>query len=304
MCCNTPGVHWLAGQKNYPNRVMAGRFLIFDGMSNNDLINLLRSGEQSPVRLTFHHIRTDEELAGRIAAQIEADSAEIIALLRDPVTLEPLDKDPLTARLLFIPNTYEVFWNTSAEQLLERMHREYRRFWNEARRQQAEEIGLSETEAAILASIVQSETNKTEEMARIAGVYMNRLSRGIPLQADPTVIYAKGDFTIRRVLNRHLEIDSPFNTYMYAGLPPGPSICPPHRSLTPCCIMKSTIIITLAQNPTSADIISSPEPMPNTWPMPEDTGGHWMKGMYTGNEVWGLKFEVKTVGCSLLAIGF
>ncbi len=214
--------HWLAGQKNYPNRVMAGRFLIFDGMSNNELINLLRSGEQSPVRLTFHNIRTDEELAGRIAAQIEADSAEIIALLRDPATLEPLDKDPLTARLLFIPNTYEVFWNTNAEQLLERMHREYRRFWNEARQQQAEEIGLSETEVAILASIVQSETNKTEEMARIAGVYMNRLSRGIPLQADPTVIYAKGDFTIRRVLNRHLEIDSPFNTYMYAGLPPGP----------------------------------------------------------------------------------
>jgi len=214
--------HWLAKQKNYPNRVMAGRFLIFDGMSNNELINLLRSGEQSPVRLTFHNIRTDEELAGRIAAQIEADSAEIMALLRDPATLGSMGKDTLTARLLFIPNTYEVFWNTNAEQLLTRMHREYQAFWSEVRQQRADEIGLSTTEAGILASIVQSETSKMEEMARIAGVYMNRLSRGIPLQADPTVIYAKGDFTIRRVLNRHLEIDSPFNTYKYAGLPPGP----------------------------------------------------------------------------------
>ncbi len=214
--------HWLARQKNYPNRVLAGRFLIFDGMSNNELINLLRSGEQNPVRLTFHNIRTDEELAGRIASQIEADSAEIISLLRDPGTLEPLGKETLTARLLFIPNTYEVFWNISAEQLLHRMHREYQAFWSEVRRQRAEEIGLSKTEAGILASIVQSETIKAEEMARIAGVYMNRLNHGIPLQADPTVIYAKGDFTIRRVLNRHLEIDSPFNTYKYAGLPPGP----------------------------------------------------------------------------------
>ncbi len=214
--------NWLAGQKNYPNRVMAGRFMIFDGMSNNQLINLLRSGEQSPVNLTFHNIRTDEELAGRIASQIEPDSMEIFSLLRDPEAIEPLGKDTLTARLLFIPNTYEVYWNTSPERLLQRMHREYQAFWNQARRQRAEEIGLSITEVAILASIVQSETNKAEEMARVAGVYMNRLSRGIPLQADPTVIFAQGDFTIRRVLNRHLEIDSPFNTYKYAGLPPGP----------------------------------------------------------------------------------
>ncbi len=214
--------HWLAGQKNYPNRVMAGRFLIFDGMSNNELINLLRSGEQSPVRLTFHNIRTDEELAGRIAAQIEPDSAEIISLLRDPGTIDSLGKDTLTARLLFIPNTYEVYWNTNPEQLLQRMHREYQVFWSQTRRQRAEEIGLSVTEVAILASIVQSETNKAEEMARVAGVYMNRLKSGMPLQADPTVIFAQGDFSIRRVLNSHLEIDSPFNTYKYAGLPPGP----------------------------------------------------------------------------------
>ncbi len=220
---------WLARQKNYPNRVMAGRYLIRHGMSNNELINLLRSGEQSPVRLTFHNIRTNEELAGRIASQIEADSTEIIDLLRNHELLREAGTDSLPARLLFIPNTYEVFWNTNARQLFDRMQREYRVFWNEARRQRAKEIGLSEAEAGILASIVQSETNKREEKARIAGVYMNRLNLGIPLQADPTVIYALGDFTIRRVLNRHLEIDSPYNTYKYAGLPPGPINLPePH----------------------------------------------------------------------------
>jgi len=221
--------HWLAVRKNYPNRIMAGRYLIVDGMSNNELINLLRSGDQSPVRLTFHNIRTKEELAGRIAAQIEADSAEIRNVLGCQETLSNIGMDTLTIKLLFIPNTYEVFWNTSAEQFLQRMQREYNAFWSEPRKQRAEEIGLSEEEVGVLASIVQSETNKREEMARIAGVYMNRLRRNIPLQADPTVIYAKGDFSIRRVLNRHLEIDSPYNTYMYAGLPPGPINFPaPH----------------------------------------------------------------------------
>jgi len=220
---------WLAEQKNYPARVMPGRYRIHAGKGNNSLINLLRSGEQEAVRLTFTNIRTKEQLSGVLAAQLETDSVSVLQMLRDPDRFTAIGMDTLTGILLFIPDTYEVYWNIGVDGLLSRMQREYNAFWNEARRARAAEIGLSPVEVGILASIVQSETSKREENARIAGVYMNRLQRNIPLQADPTVIFATGDFTIRRVLNRHLAIDSPFNTYMYSGLPPGPITLPePH----------------------------------------------------------------------------
>lgn len=217
---------WLAQRKNYPARVQAGRYRIQQGMGNNELINLLRSGEQEPVRLTFTNIRTKEQLAGTIASHLEADSLSIIRLLNDEEILRETGFTRSTIKLLFIPNTYEVYWTISPEQLLNRMQREYKAFWNEPRREKAYDIGLSPQEVGILASIVQKETSKQDEMARIAGVYINRLNRGILLQADPTVVYAHGDFSIGRVLNRHLEIDSPYNTYKYAGLPPGPITLP------------------------------------------------------------------------------
>ncbi len=223
--------HWLAERKNYPNRVMPGRYLIHDGMCNNSLINLLRSGEQHPVQLTFTNIRTLEQLASAVAGQLELDAPDILRLLKDQELMSDAGMDTLTAGLLFIPNTYEVYWNTPADQLLKMMQREYNAFWNKQRRERAAENNLSPQEVGIMASIVQSETSRHDEMARIAGVYMNRLKKNIPLQADPTIIFALGDFSIRRVLNHHLTIDSPYNTYMYAGLPPGPINLPEPRTI-------------------------------------------------------------------------
>ncbi len=228
---NSRSFEWLARRKNYPARIMPGRYRIVDGMSNNSLINLLRSGEQEAVNLVFNNIRSVEQLASVIAEQIEADSLSIVRLFSDNHLMEELGVDSQDLKLLFIPNTYQVYWTTSPRQLFHRMEREYHAFWNENRRAQAREAGLSLQEVGILASIVQSETSKQDEMPRIAGVFMNRLQRNIPLQADPTVIFAIGDFSIRRVLNSHLAYDSPYNTYLYAGLPPGPIRLPEPHSI-------------------------------------------------------------------------
>jgi len=231
MIVNTNTFEWLAEKKNYRNHIRPGRYLIHEDMGNNELINLLRSGNQDPVRLTFNNIRLKEELAGNIARQIEADSLSIIKLLNNPEVLKKYELTPETAKLLFIPNTYEFFWNTSAEQLLERMYREYNTFWNEERLRKAEAIDLTPLQVGTLASIVLAETSRPDEYSKVAGVYINRLKRNMPLQADPTIIFAVGDFSIRRVLNRHLEIDSPYNTYKNAGLPPGPITLPDTRVL-------------------------------------------------------------------------
>jgi len=213
---------WMAERKNYHNRVIPGRYLLKENMGNNALVNLLRSGRQDPVRLTFNNIRDKQQLASIVSASLEADSASIMELFRDEGYLLGFGMVPETAILLFIPNTYEVYWNTPASQLFERMHREYKRFWNESRIELAVNAGLTPVETMILASIVQRETTRTDEMPRIAGVYINRLRRNMLLQADPTVVYAVGDYSIRRVLYSHLAIDSPYNTYKYPGLPPGP----------------------------------------------------------------------------------
>ena len=221
----------LAQRKNYPNRVMPGRYRIQNKMSNNSLINLLRSGEQEPVRLTFTNIRTEEDLAGSIAAQLELDSLTMLKFLNDESLMEDFGLGTPSLKPLFLPNTYEVYWTTTAPQLINRMQREYNAFWNESRRELARQIGRSPEEVITLASIVQSETNRIDEMPRIAGVYINRLKVNMPLQADPTVVYALGDFSINRVLNQHLTFDSPYNTYIYAGLPPGPINLPEPRTI-------------------------------------------------------------------------
>lgn len=221
----------LAQRKNYHNRVIPGRYLIQNRMSNNSLINLLRSGAQDPVRLTFTNIRTLEELAGSIASQLEIDSVTTLYYLLNDSVIKNSGLNTPDIKLLFIPNTYEVYWTTSPERLITRMQSEYNTFWNASRLELAAQTGLTPEEVGILASIVQSETNRADEMPRIAGVYINRLRRNIPLQADPTVVYAMGDFSIRRVLNRHLETDSPYNTYLHAGLPPGPINLPEPRTI-------------------------------------------------------------------------
>ena len=217
---------WLAKRKNLPSNIRPGKYTIHDGMTNVELISLLRSGRQTPVKVTFNNIRTKENFAERIAREIEPDSVEIIHLLNDSVYLKIFGFDNETILTMFIPNTYEMYWNISAKDLMDRMFTEYNRFWNTSRKQKAELIGLSQIEVSILASIVEKETNQNDEKERMAGVYLNRLQKNWMLQADPTVVFATGDFTIKRVLNVHKEIDSPYNTYKYYGLPPGP-ICIP-----------------------------------------------------------------------------
>lgn len=217
---------WVSERKKYTSNVRSGRYLIQRGMNNNQLVNMLRGGWQSPVKVTFNYTRNVDMLAGKVAKQIEADSASIALLLHDKEYVKQLGFDEKTLPALFLPDTYEFYWNTDAEAFIARMLQEYNRFWTEEHCQKAKDKGLSPIQVSILASIVDKETNKTDEMPRIAGVYLNRLHNNWLLQADPTLIFAIGDFGIKRVLNVHKEVDSPYNTYKYIGLPPGP-ICIP-----------------------------------------------------------------------------
>jgi UPF0755 protein len=223
---NTNSFFWVANRKNLASHVKPGRYEIKAGMSNNEIVNLLRSGKQKPLNVIFNNIRTSGQLAGNIAQQIEADSVSIINLLKNNEFLKKHNLNTETARIIFIPNTYQFYWNTDVKQFFNRMLSEYQKFWTEQRKQKAKSLGMSLAEVSILASIVDKETNQNDEKPRIAGVYINRLHDNWKLQADPTVVYAVGNFEMKRVLNVHLEIDSPYNTYKYAGLPPGP-ICLP-----------------------------------------------------------------------------
>ena len=221
----------IARKKGYANNLKPGRFILKKGMNNNEMINTLRSQNQ-PVSLVFNNQERLEDLAGRIATQIEADSLSLIETMQDSTFLAENNFKPETALAMYIPNQYQVYWNTSAETFRNRMLKEYQRFWNEERKAKAKEIDLTPNEVYTLAAIVQKETAKVDERKRVAGVYMNRYNRGIKLDADPTVIYAvkkkNNDFdtVIKRVLYKDLETDSPYNTYKYAGLPPGPIAMP------------------------------------------------------------------------------
>jgi len=218
-------------KKGYANNLKPGRFILKKGMNNNEMINTLRSQNQ-PVSLVFNNQERLEDLAGRIATQIEADSLSLIETMQDSTFLAENNFKTETALAMYIPNQYQLYWNTSAETFRNRMLKEYQRFWNEKRKAKAEKIDLTPNEVYTLAAIVQKETAKVDERRRVAGVYMNRYNRGIKLDADPTVIYAvkkkNNDFdtVIKRVLYKDLETDSPYNTYKYAGLPPGPIAMP------------------------------------------------------------------------------
>jgi UPF0755 protein len=215
-----------ANAMDYPQVVKPGKYRLKGGMSNRRLINMLKAGNQEPVQLKFKTHRLKENMAAYIATQIEADSASIVNLLDSTEYISKYGFNTDNIYAMFIPNSYELWWNTSAQEFFERMHKEYQSFWNAERRQKAEKIGLSKTEVSTLAAIVDAEALNDSEMPTIAGLYMNRYKQGIKLQADPTVIFANKDFSIRRVLNRHLVKDSPYNTYVYRGLPPGPIMMP------------------------------------------------------------------------------
>lgn len=217
---------WIAEWRNLPKHVYPGRYRIPQGASNYELINMLRSGSQEPINLVLASTRSREVIASRVSRQIEADSSAIATLLYDLDKLAQYGLNADSWMTVFIPNTYELYWNTSAEQFMERMKKEHDRFWNSERKAKADKLKLTTREVSTLASIVQQETVKVDEQAKIAGVYLNRIRRGMYLGADPTLIFALGDFTITRVLNEHKLVDSPYNTYTHLGLPPGP-ICIP-----------------------------------------------------------------------------
>lgn len=226
---NRNSFEWMAQLKRYPTHIRPGRYRIVDGMSNSGLINKLRSGNQDAVKLVFNNIRNKEELAGRISKEIEADSTSIIRLLDDSNYVATMGMTPRNVITLFIPNTYEVYWNITAKDFVERMAQEYKKFWSDSRVAKLTEIRLSRIDVMTLASIVEKETNRDKEKPDIAGVYLNRLHQGWLLQADPTLVFALGNFSVKRILNEYKRINSPYNTYMYLGLPPGP-ICLPSIS--------------------------------------------------------------------------
>ena len=213
---------WVAQLKKFQMPSKGGRYIIQSGWSNNDIINSLRIGEEMPIQLTFNNIRTLEDLSGRIASQLALDSTEMMNYFNNYDFLHSLGFDFETIIAMFIPNTYQVYWTTSAEDVFKRMKREYEAFWTKERRQKADIMDLSPIEIATIASIVDEETNKSFEKPIMAGVYINRLNRGIPLQACPTLKFALNDFSIKRILNVHMEVESPYNTYKNKGLPPGP----------------------------------------------------------------------------------
>ena len=217
---------FLAKLMDYDKYIKPGRYLLQANMSNRDAIRYLRSGQQEPVNITFNNVRLLQDLPPKICANIYLEAALFQSKLEDSTSWIQYGFDHNTFKCMFIPNTYEVFWTITADELLDRMSYEYRQFWNDARKAKADSIGLSPVEVSILASIVQAECKMSDEAPIIAGLYLNRLKKNYLLQADPTVVYANGDFTINRVLNVHKEIDSPYNTYKYRGLPPGPINAP------------------------------------------------------------------------------
>ncbi len=221
----------IAKRKGYAANVKGGNYAIKKGMNNNEIINSLRSANM-PVKVSFNNQETLEDLAGRVASQIEADSVSLARAFRDNEFLKSHKFNEDSSLSMYIPNSYEFFWNTSAVEFRERMLKEYNRFWNEERLEKAKELGLTPKEVVTLASIVHKESAKIDERPKVAGLYLNRLRKNMRLQADPTVIFAMkkhaGDFdmVIKRVLYKDLELDSPYNTYKYAGLPPGPITMP------------------------------------------------------------------------------
>lgn len=226
---NKGSFEWVASRKDFASHVRPGHYLIHNAMNNNTLVNMLRSGAQVPVNVVFNNIETKAELAGKVSAQIEADSLSLLKCWNDRVFLKTLNTSPEKVFYILLPDTYEFWWTTDAEGFTARMAKEYLNFWNEERTDQAKKIGLNAEQVIILASIIEKETQKNDEKPVIAGVYLNRLRKDWPLQADPTVKYALNAPELKRVLKAHTEYDSPYNTYLYRGLPPGP-ICMPSKA--------------------------------------------------------------------------
>ena len=213
---------FLSKLKRYDQSIKPGSYLLQADMSNKDAINMLRSGDQVPIKLTYSNARSLEVLASKIASYLEFDSATMISNLLNSNVASSYGFTKETFMCMFLPNTYEVYITDRPVVVLDRIYSAYKLFWNPERLAKAATLNLTPEEVIVLASIVDAETNQMDEAPTVAGVYINRLTKNIKLQADPTLIFALGDYTIKRVLYKHMQVDSPYNTYKYAGLPPGP----------------------------------------------------------------------------------
>lgn len=221
----------IASYVDYAQHVKAGKYQINNGVSLYHLMKILRSGKQVPVNLVITKLRTKEDLAKRIATRFEVDSVSAMHFLNDQEILQQFNVDTNTVMTDVIPNTYTYTWNTSMENIFSRLYDESKKFWNPERLQKAERLKLSPKEVYTLASIVEEETNEQDDKGKIASVYINRLRKGMKLAADPTVKFAMKDFALKRIYHKHLEFVSPYNTYLNAGLPPGPICTPAIRTI-------------------------------------------------------------------------
>ncbi|MDO4191035.1 MAG: endolytic transglycosylase MltG [Bacteroidales bacterium] len=219
---NTTSFRLWANYQHLPEHLHTGRYLIPPSASNRQVVNMFSSGSQSPINITFNNLRLPQQLAARLATYTMLDSAQWMSAFTDSALLAPYNINTAKLFTLVLPNTYEVYWDITGEQFLSRMARFSTSFWNGKRRAQAAALGLTTDEVIILASVVEEETNKKDEKPMVAGLYLNRLQRGMLLQSDPTVKFAVGDFSLTQILNVHLAVSSPYNTYIHPGLPPGP----------------------------------------------------------------------------------
>lgn len=225
---NETAIEWLAGRMGYWEKIKPGKYDIKKGSSLINIIRMLRNGQQTPVNLVITKLRTKADLARLIKNKFESDSSDMIELLNSDDSLSSFNKNTETAMTAVLPDTYRFFWNTSAKNIYEKLVAEEKKFWNEQRIRKAEALGLTPVQTYVLASIVDEETNAVSEKDTIASVYLNRIQKNMPLQADPTIRFALNDFTIKRVYGEHLNVSSPYNTYRNSGLPPGP-ICTPSK---------------------------------------------------------------------------
>ncbi|MEM7055891.1 MAG: endolytic transglycosylase MltG [Bacteroidota bacterium] len=224
---DTASFSLLARLMKYERRIMPGAYKLKPGMGNWDAIKILMAGMQDPIKIVLHNMHNKAELSAKITQNIGIKAADFAKLLDDSVFISQYGFNTDNVLAMFIPNTYMVYWTISPKELFQRMYLEYQRFWDQERLNKAKQIGLTPTEVTILASIVQKETNRLEEAPVIAGIYLNRLRKGMRLQSCPTLLHAVGNPSARRVLRKYQRIDSPYNTYLYKGLPPGPITIPP-----------------------------------------------------------------------------
>lgn len=228
---NFTGFRWMAKYRDFDNNIHTGRYAIHPGDNVYHVYSRLSRGYQAPINLTIGSVRTLDRLARSVGKQLMVDSAEVAKKLFDSDFQQKLGYHPETMACLFIPETYEVYWDMSVDDFFDRMQKEHQKFWNDERLAKAKSIGMTPQEVSTLASIVEEETNNNGEKPMIAGMYINRLHTGMPLQADPTVKFALQDFALRRISNENLRVQSPYNTYVNTGLPPGPIRIPSAKGI-------------------------------------------------------------------------